>query len=138
MRALKQSFLPILFRFRTVITQKKQCHLARSSRKCSICNWVFSKVPKKLFMFLKKVPVPGKKVRQKTGSKYNELYMWWKVCKSYEYSKAYILSFYKYKFFWWRTEDVLVIDLVLFMIETEYNIQRKVKLSCQCLKINLN
>jgi len=33
---------------------------------------------------------------------------------------------------------VLVIDLVLFMIETEYNIQRKVKLSCQCLKINLN
>ena len=22
-----------------------------------------------------------------------------KVCKSYEYSKAYILSFYKYKFF---------------------------------------
>lgn len=29
---------------------KKQCHLARCSRKCSICNWFFSKVPKKLFM----------------------------------------------------------------------------------------
>ena len=86
----------------------------------------------------KKSACPRQKSTAKTGSKYNELDMWWKVCKSYEYSKAYILSFYKYKFFWWRTEDVLVIDLVLFMIETEYNIQRKVKLSCQCLKINLN
>ena len=27
-----------------------QCHLARCSRKCSICNCFFSKVPKKLFM----------------------------------------------------------------------------------------
>ena len=28
----------------------QQCHLARCSRKCSICNCFFSKVPKKLFM----------------------------------------------------------------------------------------
>ncbi|MFR5505457.1 MAG: hypothetical protein ACLTJH_16265, partial [Lachnospiraceae bacterium] len=31
-------------------SRKKQCHLARCSRKYSICNCFFSKVPKKLFM----------------------------------------------------------------------------------------
>lgn len=62
------------------------------------CVALSSQINIELF-FQKKVPVPGKKVRQKQVRNITSWICDGKFGKSYEYSKAYILSFYKYKFF---------------------------------------
>lgn len=61
--------------------------------------------------------------------KYNELDMWWRVRKSHEYGKEYILGFYKHEFLRWETKDMLGIDLVLFMTEAECLVDRLEKYS---------